>query len=173
MSEPVPQVQAPPAEEVMYCTVHPTVETTLRCNKCGRPMCTQCAVRTPVGYRCKECVRGQQKVYFNAKSTDMVIQAVIAAVLGSISAALIGLVSFGFLGWIIAFWAGSAAGALIADLAHRAVGKRRGRYSWLAVAVAIGVGGLVASWISGINLTSVIFVAMAVSGAVGRLRLGR
>ena len=31
-------------EEILYCTVHPTVQTTLRCNRCGRPMCTKCAV---------------------------------------------------------------------------------------------------------------------------------
>lgn len=176
MSEPTPQVQAPPADGVMVCTVHPTVETSLRCNKCGRPMCSRCAVRTPVGYRCRECVRGQQAVYFNAQPADPVIQAIIAAVLGGITTVLIGLVGMGFLGffaWLIAFWAGSAAGALIADLAYRAVGKRRGRYSWLVVAGAIALSGLAAGLVFGFDLTRLIFAAMAVSGAVGRLRLGR
>ncbi len=44
-----------------YCANHPGVETSLRCNKCGKPICAKCAVRTPTGYRCKECVRGQLK----------------------------------------------------------------------------------------------------------------
>ena len=35
-----------------YCANHPTVETTLRCNKCGKPICAKCAIRTPTGYRC-------------------------------------------------------------------------------------------------------------------------
>src|SRR5688572_1451926 len=39
-----------------FCAIHTSVETTLRCNKCGRYMCVKCAVRTPVGYRCKQCV---------------------------------------------------------------------------------------------------------------------
>ena len=47
--------------EKMYCYNHPQRETVLRCNRCERPMCTSCAVLTPTGYRCKECVRGQQK----------------------------------------------------------------------------------------------------------------
>ena len=35
-----------------YCANHPGVETSLRCNKCGKPICAKCAVRTPTGYRC-------------------------------------------------------------------------------------------------------------------------
>lgn len=165
---------APQTESgVLYCTVHPTVETALRCNRCGRPMCNRCAVRTPVGYRCRECVRGQQEVFYNARTLDPVIQATVGFVLGGIAAAVIGLVSLGFLGWLIAFWAGSAAGALIADVAYRAVGKRRGRYSWLVVAGSIVVSGLSTVLFTGLSLTSLIFVLMAASGAVGRLRLGR
>lgn len=34
--------------------------TRLRCSRCGKPICPQCAVRTPVGLRCPDCagVRG-------------------------------------------------------------------------------------------------------------------
>lgn len=166
-----------PAEgEVLTCPVHPKAETTLRCNRCGRPMCSQCAVRTPVGYRCKECVRGQQKVFYNAKTIDPVIQAAIGLVgggLGTVLISLTGLGMLGFFSWLIAFWAGSAAGALIADLAHRAAGKRRSRYGWLIVAGAIALGGLPGLLMTGFSLASILFLVMAVSGAVGRLRLGR
>lgn len=163
------------AEAPLTCTVHPNVETSLRCNKCGRPMCTRCAVRTPVGYRCRECVRGQQQVFFNAQAADPVVQAVVALALGGLASGLMGLLGLrlGFIGWLIAFWAGSAAGALIADVAHRAVGKRRGRYSWLIVAGGIALSGLAAALLTGFALTQLIFIATAVSGAVGRLRLGR
>ena len=163
-------------ETATYCTVHPSVETTLRCNRCGRPMCTRCAVRTPVGYRCKECVRGQQNVYFTATPIDLVIQGALSFFIGAIAAFLISLFmarALGFFGWLIAFWVGSAVGALIADVAHRAVGKRRGRYSWLVVAGGIGISGFAVAFIFSISLTIVIFVVMAVSGAMGRLRLGR
>lgn len=163
-----------PAEgEILYCPVHPKEATTLRCNRCGRPMCSQCAVRTPVGYRCKECVRGQQKVFYTAKSVDPVIQGVIALAGGALGTFLISLIGFGFFSWLIAFWAGSAAGALVADVAHRAAGKRRGRYSWLIVAGAIVLGGLAALLMTRFTITGVLFLVMAVSGAVGRLRLGR
>src|SRR5690606_10430831 len=45
-----------PETDTLYCTVHPTRATLLRCNRCGRPMCTDCAVQHPVGLRCRECV---------------------------------------------------------------------------------------------------------------------
>lgn len=34
--------------------------TGLRCSRCGKPICPECAVRTPVGMRCPDCagVRG-------------------------------------------------------------------------------------------------------------------
>ena len=50
--------------EPMYCVNHPDVETYLRCNKCGRPICPKCAVRTPVGYRCRDCVQAHQQVFY-------------------------------------------------------------------------------------------------------------
>lgn len=42
------------------CSYHPNVRTGLRCSRCGKPICPQCAVRTPVGLRCPDCagVRG-------------------------------------------------------------------------------------------------------------------
>lgn len=39
----------------MNCYRHPKVETTLRCSRCEKYICPDCAVLTPVGYRCREC----------------------------------------------------------------------------------------------------------------------
>ena len=41
-------------------------------------MCNRCAVRTPVGYRCRECVRGQRKAFFNAQPADPIIQGAVS-----------------------------------------------------------------------------------------------
>jgi hypothetical protein len=51
--------EAPSTDEVR-CSHHPNTFTRLRCSRCGKPICPQCAVRTPVGLRCPECagVRG-------------------------------------------------------------------------------------------------------------------
>lgn len=176
MTNPTLETQQPAVETAageLTCPVHPKVETTLRCNKCGRLMCSQCAVRTPVGYRCRECVRGQRKGFYNARSLDPFIQLAVTFPLAGIASGLMALLNFGFFSWLIAFWVGSAAGALAADLAHRAVGKRRGEYSWLFVAGGIVAGGIMGGLLTGFSLTGLIFTVMATSGAVGRLRLGR
>ena len=80
-----------PAPDTLYCANHPDRETLLRCNRCGKPICTQCAIKTPVGYRCKECVRGQQKVFETATRMDVPLAFLTAGVLswlGSYSAVL-------------------------------------------------------------------------------------
>jgi hypothetical protein len=160
--------------DVLFCEVHPNRETSLRCNRCGRPMCTQCAVLTPVGYRCKECVREQQDKYYNAASLDYVIAGGIALVGGFLGALLIGgvLGRLGIFAFYISFILSPGAGALIADVAHRAVGKRRGRYSWLVVAGGIVLGALPLGLLFR-SLGLLIFLVLAPGAAIGRLRLGR
>jgi len=160
--------------KIEYCQVHPTVETTLHCNRCGRPMCMKCAVHTPVGYRCQECVRGQQNVFFNAKSSDPVLQIAVSIGLGAVGSALIGLLPFGFLfGIILGIMLGGAAGGFIADTAHRVVSKRRGRYSHMYVGAGIVAGALLTLLFFSLTIPKIVFVVAAVAGAAGRLRLGR
>jgi hypothetical protein len=119
----------------LHCANHPDRETMLRCNRCDKPICYQCAVRTPVGYRCKECVRTQQNVYYNGGRGDLVIAGVIAlalgGILGGLAYAFLGLI--GFFSFIVAFFAGPAAGGAVAEVVRRAVKKRRTRgMKWLA-----------------------------------------
>jgi membrane associated rhomboid family serine protease len=55
-----------------YCYRHPQVETSLRCNRCNKPICLKCAQRTPVGFRCVECVLEiEDKYYINAKEGEI------------------------------------------------------------------------------------------------------
>ncbi|MBW7881802.1 MAG: B-box zinc finger protein [Caldilineaceae bacterium] len=126
----------PPAEEqaagseVLYCANHPDTETYLRCNKCGKPICLKCAVLTEVGYRCKECIREQQNVFYTAMVTDNWIALVVAAAVTMVAWPIVGflLVVTGFFGWIIAALIGSGAGAVLAQIIRNSVGRRRGRY---------------------------------------------
>jgi hypothetical protein len=131
--------------QTLYCTYHPGRETLLRCNRCGQPMCTECAVLTEVGYRCKQCVRQQQNVYFNAHAADPVIAAVVSLVLGGV----VGVLAYLFLGilglfsLILAFFIGPAVGGAIAEVVRRSVGRRRARYMNVVAVVALVLGILV------------------------------
>ena len=45
--------------EVRYCYRHPQRETGVSCSNCGRPICHECMIPAPVGFRCPECVKQQ------------------------------------------------------------------------------------------------------------------
>jgi len=45
--------------EVKHCYRHPQRETGVSCSNCGRPICHECMIAAPVGFRCPECVKEQ------------------------------------------------------------------------------------------------------------------
>jgi hypothetical protein len=121
---------------ILFCTNHTTRRTNLRCNRCGRPMCTRCVRLTPVGYRCKDCIYEQQEVYFNATALHYVIGAMVALPLGAIGGFLANALGF----WIIFIAAG--AGTLMGRIVFRLIGRRRGRWLPHLVAVMLVIGSL-------------------------------
>jgi hypothetical protein len=165
----------------LYCANHPDRETMLRCNRCDKPICYQCAVLTPVGYRCKECVREQQNVYYNAARFDLPIAAFIGFVLGAGAGAL-AYTFLNLIGWfsfIVAFFVGPAAGGLIAEGIRRAVRRRRARgMKWVAAGaclVGILLGGLLLLGLLGLfprnllRLDVLLFAGLATSAVYARL----
>ena len=119
-----------------YCEKHPDRETGLRCNRCGRYMCVPCAVLTPTGYRCVDCIKDQGKVFDTAELQDYVIAATVAVVLSWIGAAIASRI--GFFTILLA----PAAGSVIAEAVRTAVRRRRSKQLYQVVAIAIVVGSL-------------------------------
>ncbi len=120
----------------MYCANHPNVETSLRCNRCEKPICAKCAVLTPTGYRCKECIKEQRKIFVTAKWYDYPLIFIVVGVLAFIGS----LISerIGFFTILLA----PAAGAAIAEAARLVTGKRRSREMFILAAIAALVGCL-------------------------------
>jgi len=126
-----------PSNETLYCYIHPNRPTLLRCNQCNRPICTECAVLTPTGYRCKECVRGQQKIFVTARWYDYPIAVVVGgglALAGSLLATL--------LGFFILF-IGPVAGVIIAEAIRFLTGRRRSWWLGRSALIATAAGALV------------------------------
>ncbi len=119
----------------LYCVEHTTVETRLRCNKCGRPICTRCAVRTPVGYRCKKCISAQQRAFYAGFQPGYYLVAGVVALPLSLLAGWL----IPRLGWYTVFL-GPVVGGGIAEAARWAIGRKRGEYTWLVVCGSIVVG---------------------------------
>src|SRR5258708_2934845 len=59
----------------MYCYRHPKVETLLRCQKCERPICTDCSRISPVGARCRDCTTIRSSHLFQVGADRLAIGA--------------------------------------------------------------------------------------------------
>jgi hypothetical protein len=130
------------SEAVTVCYRHPDRETALRCNRCGKPICTQCAKLTPVGYRCPDCVREQQDKFYTGGRLDYAIAVVVALPLSLIAGAVFTFIiaGIGFFAWLISFFAAPATGGIIAEAVRRAVGRRRSRYLSTVAAACLVLG---------------------------------
>ena len=127
----------------VVCANHPGMETSLRCNRCNKPICVKCAVRTPTGYRCKECVRGQQKTFETAEWYDYVLGFATAGFLGFLASLLAGLVSgISFIGWFLIVIGAPTAGIAIAEAVRLVTHKHRSRPLFLTIAAAVVLGAV-------------------------------
>lgn len=123
-------------DQPMFCAFHPNRPTTLRCNRCGRPICTSCAILTPVGYRCKVCVREQQKVFETANWYDFITTPIVAGVICGAGSLLTSIL--GFFVIFEAFFVGTIAARAVL----RVVRPRRSRYFRWAAALGGVLGCL-------------------------------
>lgn len=122
--------------DTLYCENHPQTETMLRCNRCEKLICTKCAQLTDTGYRCKECVRGQQKTFETAEVIDYPIAFIVAAVLSYIGSFIAPRLSFFVI--ILA----PIAGTIVAEAVRFAIRRRRAKNLYLTAAAGALIGSL-------------------------------
>jgi hypothetical protein len=138
------------------CFRHPSQLTALRCLQCDRPICIDCAVAAPVGFKCPDHARTSRAAR-GIVPTQRIIRglaagALVALALGSI----LWFVRIPFLGIILAYLAGTATG----ESTRRASGGYRdpvlatgaaalAAFGMLALPIAALLGGAGAgSWIA-------------------------
>jgi hypothetical protein len=128
----------------LYCYVHPNRPTVLRCNRCERPICTQCAVRVPTGYRCRNCVRELEKTFETAAWVDYLVGLLTTTLLSLLASALISALSFfsGFFLWFIVFALAAGAGSIISNITLRAIRKHRSRALFIVTSAGVVLGAL-------------------------------
>jgi hypothetical protein len=123
-----------------YCYYHPTIETSLRCNNCDRYICPKDAVLIDTGYRCKECVKKQQKIFDTSEWYDYLVISLVTGFLSFLGSILIAILPgwFGALAIIIS----PAVGGGIAEISRRSVGGRRSARLFQLATIAAFVGSL-------------------------------
>lgn len=108
----------------------------LRCNKCNKPITPETAILTPTGYRCRECVRGQQKIFDTTNSVDLVIGFVVAVLIAFAGSWLAS--RLGFITLLLA----PGVGLLISNAVRMLVKRRRSSALNTTVLVGTIVGCL-------------------------------
>jgi DNA-directed RNA polymerase subunit RPC12/RpoP len=111
-------------------------EITLRCSRCGKPITPDEAIQTPTGYRCRDCVRRQQKIFDTSKPLDYVWGIIIAVGLSFIGSLLTSLIRF------FTFLLAPAAGVAVAEVVRMVIKKRRSKRLFRLVSIGVVIGAL-------------------------------
>jgi len=129
---------------ILYCANHPHVETGLRCNQCNKPICANCAKKTPTGYRCDECIKGQQKIFDTAQWQDYIFAAVIGfslSLLGGWLVTFLSRLTFLIAGILVVLLTPTF-GIAIAELIRRVINRRRSRTLFQITAFSVAIGSI-------------------------------
>jgi len=128
--------------EPLYCANHPKVETSLRCNRCEKPICAKCAVHMDTGYRCKECVKAQRKQFETAVWIDYFLGFFTALILSGIGATIVVFflanIWYGF--WTLLF--APFATKIIVNLTKKLTRYHYSRNLFLTISAGVLLGGL-------------------------------
>lgn len=125
------------------CARHPRRETRVACVECGTPICPDCMVSAPVGFKCPDCARqtraaralGRPDQYVRATAFGVGAAGLAAVVLSQVF-------RFGLLSWIAA----GVAGWLVAEAVRRgARGSRAEPFRRLAIGLA--VAAVLGAWL--------------------------
>jgi len=158
----------------MKCATHPEVETSLRCGKCGKPICPKCLVQTPVGARCRDCARLHRlptyrvttKYYLKATGTALGMAIVCGIVWG-----LIGWTArFFYLNLLLAPGAGYAIGEVTSLSVNRKRGTGLAIVGSLAVVISYLVSIFFPLWWLSFNLLDILALALGIFVVTTRLR---
>jgi hypothetical protein len=167
------------AHDIMRCATHPEVETTLRCSKCGAPICPKCMVQTPVGARCPKCAGLRKLPTFRISTRHLLIATAtglgIAIVYGLIWGLISSFLDFFYLNILLAAGAGYATGEVIS----LSVNRKRSLKLAVIAGVAVAISYLISvfpPWGAAFTFTvlhlvlDLVAVAIGIYIAVTRLR---
>lgn len=148
-------------------------KSNLLCSKCGEVICPECAVQTPVGFRCRECAQLNKPPTFRVETKHYVIAVLVglglAVVFGLLWSFVIRSMPYLYLNIIIA----PGIGAAIGEVMSRAVNRKRG------LGLAIIAGGsmiicylieILSPWGWGFYLFDLVGMGLSVVAAAGMLR---
>jgi hypothetical protein len=133
LSEPSATSEAVAADA---CYRHPGRETAVSCSNCGRPICPDCMVYSPVGIKCPDCARQPRSARVTLRPGRAL--GAIAAAFGAGAAMGFGIVVLQGVGLFFALILGYLIGIAMGELVLAASGRYRAPSTgWIAAGGSI------------------------------------
>ena len=109
-------------EDDVACYRHPKQLTALRCVRCDRPICVDCAITAPVGMKCPECGRQSRSALARVPQSKLALGIVAAGTSGAASGFLFDRLPTGLFFSLVIAW---LLGNVIGEATRRASGGFR------------------------------------------------
>src|SRR5437763_10548039 len=119
------------------CVNHSNRQTSVRCGKCGDPICTRCMVQTPVGMRCRECAGIRRLPQFDVSPALLVRAVAVGLAVSTVGWYLT--VYAVFLRFFLGVLVGVAVGEAMTRMANRRTNRALQTGAVLAVVVGLVV----------------------------------
>ena len=162
-----------PPKPLVMCEVHTTIEATLRCTSCDRPMCVRCTIPNEVGQLCPNCRDNRIPERYRSTLQHWLIAGGVSVVLATIiPIPLVFLLNIPFIGSLLFLAGGMLIGNLSAQITLRLTAKR-GRQMIMASGIGVGIGSLIAMLIlfgSNISLMLLVLTVLSIALAVRSLQ---
>ncbi len=161
----------------MQCATHPDVETGLTCNKCGKPICPQCMVQTPVGARCVQCARLRKLPTFQL-SPAVLARSILAGLGTALISGIIWYLISHFVFYVSFFniFLAAAVGYGIGQVISLSVNRKRGLSLKIIASTSVLIAYLIGNHVAipfhiilYFNLLNIIAIAVGIYLAIFRL----
>ncbi|CEK17161.1 hypothetical protein CWRG_01741 [Chthonomonas calidirosea] len=170
----------PDASTPLRCHCRRHEITSLRCARCGVPICPHCSVVYPAGMLCKQCAKPDRAARLQLQPQELLLTLVVGTVVSYVAAWLLLLaegvlssVHLGFFAIFLAFFHGMLVGETVRQVTRFKRGTQVEQLAWLAS--ALGLIGM-ALYLSGGHLEALLDlmlwlqIALSIVGAHNRVR---
>ncbi len=153
-----------------YCSRHSDTATSLRCGRCEDPICTQCMISTPVGFRCQECAQVRPSPVYDVSTAYLARALGVSLGIGAAAGVLMVFLRL-LLGGYLSGIALAGLGLAIAEAVSWAANRKRGRTLQYVAAGGVAAALLALMVFGGaLGLLEIIGAGVGIYLAVTRLR---
>ena len=111
---------------IVYCNVHRSAETQLRCGRCDIPVCPKCMAHSPVGVRCPACSKPTPMPQYDVQPRLFLRALGVAVLMGLLGGFILGFIVGPLFGQLVALISMAGWAYLLAQAVSLSANKKRG-----------------------------------------------